>query len=344
MAELRIEPALQDQLADVPAEDEERFQALAEGAPVMIWRSGLDKRFDYVNRHWLDFTGQNFDRELGLGWTKGLYPDDYRRTLDVLAAAHAARLPFTTDFQLRRRDGEFRWLLCNGVPFCRKGSFAGLLGSCVDISAHQFETGNADREADTRQAVLRQLNHRVKNSLQTSISFSAFGREFGDPRTLDELSDMTERLSLLAFAHDQLDRLQPQSNAGFCDYLRGVAEAVHAAIGKTNVALRFTCEPVGVSPKRATALGTILDELLTMALRDRFPPDRPGTIRVETRPLPGRGFELLVADDGISDAVAEPAQASFRRQLVERLTAHANGTIRYEKNGGTRCIITLNPD
>jgi PAS domain S-box-containing protein len=323
------------------AEDERRFRLLADNAPVMIWRSGLDRRFNYINTGWREFTGRALQQEVGLGWTKGLQPEDYQRVLDTLHAAQAARLSFTTDFHLRRHDGDYRWLLCNGVPFYRDGDFAGFLGCCVDISTHQI--GGA-AHSDQRDALLRQLNHRVKNSLQTSISFSALGREFGTPGTLDELSQMTERLSLLALAHEQLNRLNNGSTAGFGDYLQALAEAVHSAIGKSNVALCVRCEPVAISPKRATALGTIVDQLLTTALTQRFPAERPGTIRVESRPLPDHRIEVSVADDGISEAVARPPQASFQRQLVERLTAHANATIRYELNGGTRCVITLNPD
>ena len=342
MADRQIGAAF-DGVADAVPEDERRFRSFADNAPVMIWRSGLDKRFDYANRHWLEFTGGELDSQLGLGWTRGLHPDDYQRTLDVFSAAHSAHLPFTMDFQLRRHDGAFRWLLCNGVPFCRGGAFGGFLGSCVDISAHQKQECS-DSDPARREAALRQLNHRVKNSLQTSISFSALGREFGDPGTVDELSDMTERLALLALVHEQLGRFEAGSDAAFGDYLRGVAEAVHAAIGKSNVLLSVRCEPVTISPRRATAVGTIVDELLTMALTSRFPAERSGTVRIETRGLPDRRIELLVADDGISEAINDKPDGSFRRQLVERLTAHANGTIRYELNGGTRCIITLNPD
>jgi PAS domain S-box-containing protein len=343
MDDLQIGVGVDGVSAEV-SEDERRFRMLADNSPVMIWRSGLDKRFDYINRHWFEFTGRGLEQEVGLGWTRSLHPDDYQRVVDTFSGAHSVGIPFTADFHLRRSDGDYRWLLCNGVPFYRDDAFAGFLGSCVDISAHEVEGQIVGMEPDQHDAELRQLNHRVKNSLQTSISFSALGRHIGDPGTLEALSQLTDRLSLLALAHEQLNRFKDGSTAGFGEYLKALALAVHSAIGKTNVALSVRCEPVALSPKRATALGTIVDELLTTALTSRFPAERPGTVRVESRPLPDRRIEVSVADDGVSEAIAQPSQASFQRQLVERLTAHANGTIRYELNGGTRCVITLNPD
>jgi PAS domain S-box-containing protein len=40
-------------------ESEERFRNMADTAPVMIWVSGPDKRFTFVNKTWLDFTGRS---------------------------------------------------------------------------------------------------------------------------------------------------------------------------------------------------------------------------------------------------------------------------------------------
>src|SRR4030095_8838385 len=39
-------------------ESERLFRMMADAAPVMIWTSGVDKKCDYVNRPWLEFTGR----------------------------------------------------------------------------------------------------------------------------------------------------------------------------------------------------------------------------------------------------------------------------------------------
>lgn len=330
-------------------EDDRQFRTLADNARIMIWRSGIDKRCNYFNRAWLDFTGRSLQQELGLGWARGLSPDDYQRCLETFNAAHAGRLPFSMDYHLRRHDGAYRWILSNGVPYYQARVFAGFLGSCIDISDHQ-DSGNrlgraARNEPTQRDFILRELNHRLKNSLQTSISFSAYGRSLADPETQDDLSSVTERLSLLALTHEQLWQSEDSAGAGFCRYLEALAQAVHAAIGNANVRLQVVCEPVVLSAKRASAVGAVVDELLTAALTQRFPEQRRGTVQVESRPLGDRRIELSISDDGLSETLAQQrSRSSFQRQLVERLIAHANGTIRYELDGGRRCVITLNPD
>jgi PAS domain-containing protein len=57
-------------------ESEERFQTMANAAPVMIWVSGPDKLCTFFNKGWLDFTGKDLDQELGNGWADGVHPED----------------------------------------------------------------------------------------------------------------------------------------------------------------------------------------------------------------------------------------------------------------------------
>lgn len=326
-------------------EDSRQFQALAETAPLMIWRSGVDKRCDYFNRRWCAFTGRALEQELGLGWTRGLRVDDYQRCVETFNASHAARLPFTMDYHLRRHDGVYRWVLSTGVPYYLGGAFAGFLGSCIDISGHQDAADRDTSRAGGRDTEMRELNHRLKNSLQTSICFSAQGRPLRDEKTQADLCSLTERLSLLALVHEQLHCFAGDPDRAFCGYIEALAQSVHAAIGRTSVKLHVQCEPVLLGPKRAAAIGAIVDELLTTALTKRFPENRSGTVRLDSRPAADRRIEVSIADDGLVDALHEqPSYASFQRQLVERLVAHANGTIRYELDGGTRCVITLDPE
>jgi PAS domain-containing protein len=62
-------PQLSDKAISEKAsrESEERFQALANTAPVMIWLSGTDKLCTYVNQNWLQFRGRSLQQELGDG-------------------------------------------------------------------------------------------------------------------------------------------------------------------------------------------------------------------------------------------------------------------------------------
>jgi PAS domain S-box-containing protein len=108
---------------------------MADTAPVMIWVSGPDKLWTFFNKGWLTFTGRTMAQELGNGWTERLHPDDLERCSATYSSSFDTRSPFQTEYRLRRADGEYRSLLCTGVPrFQEGGIFSGYIGSCMDIT------------------------------------------------------------------------------------------------------------------------------------------------------------------------------------------------------------------
>jgi PAS domain S-box-containing protein len=116
-------------------ESEERFRLVANAAPVMIWMSGPDKLCTYFNQPWLKFTGRSIHAEMGNGWADSVHAEDLKTCLDTYRNAFDRRESFEMEYRLRRHDGEYRWVFDQGVPrFNRDGSFAGYIGSCMDVT------------------------------------------------------------------------------------------------------------------------------------------------------------------------------------------------------------------
>jgi PAS domain S-box-containing protein len=116
-------------------ESEKRFRLVADGAPVMIWMSGIDKGCTWFNKPWLDFTGRPMEQELGDGWAEHIHANDSDSCLRTYTTAFDARQPFSMEYRLKRHDGEYRWLLDNGVPlYGTDAEFSGYIGSCIDIT------------------------------------------------------------------------------------------------------------------------------------------------------------------------------------------------------------------
>jgi PAS domain S-box-containing protein len=167
-------------------ESEERFRIAADAAPVMIWKSGLDTRCDYFNHGWLAFTGRPLDAELGDGWADGLHPDDASRCLDTYLHAFHRREPFSVQYRLRRHDGEYRWILDNGVPrFDLEGTFIGFIGSAIDVT-----------ELRLAKDVMTSLNHKLLRAIENERAWIA--RELHD--------DFAQRMALIATELDALRR------------------------------------------------------------------------------------------------------------------------------------------
>ena len=164
-------------------ESEERFRLVANTAPVMIWTAGTDRNCSYVNKTWLDFTGRPLEAELGDGWVEGVHPDDSNRCLQTYTEAFNRRESFEMHYRVRRRDGEYRWVLGYGVPrFNSDGTFAGYIGSCVDIT----ERKHAEESLAT-------IGRRLIEAHEAERTW--IGRELHD--------DINQRLALLAIALDR---------------------------------------------------------------------------------------------------------------------------------------------
>jgi two-component system CheB/CheR fusion protein len=116
-------------------ESEQRYRTLADNGLALIWTSGLDRKCDYFNKVWLEFTGRPLEQELGDGWTAGVHPDDLERCVETYVSAFDRREPFSMTYRLRHHDGQYRWILDDGAPrFCDGGSFIGYIGHCFDIT------------------------------------------------------------------------------------------------------------------------------------------------------------------------------------------------------------------
>ncbi len=117
------------------AESEKRFRLIANTAPVLIWMSGTDKLCNYFNQPWLEFTGRSMEQELGNGWLESVHSEDVQGRLNTYMQFFDRHERFSMEYRLRRRDGEYRWVLDIGAPrFNSDGTFAGYVGCCMDIS------------------------------------------------------------------------------------------------------------------------------------------------------------------------------------------------------------------
>src|SRR5262249_18201191 len=116
-------------------ESERRFRSLVDSAPVMVWMSGVDALYTFLNKPWLDFTGTTLEQQLGTAWTKCVRAEDRQRRTQEYLTAFERREGFTVEYRLLHNSGAYRWVLESGIPrYAPDGSFLGYVGSCIDIT------------------------------------------------------------------------------------------------------------------------------------------------------------------------------------------------------------------
>jgi len=116
-------------------ESEARFRTMAESSDVMIAMSDESSNAIYFNKAWTDLTGKSMEELLQFGWADLIHPDDKDRWLNVYLSAFKNKVPFTGEFRVLNKNGDYRWLLAKGPPrFNPDGTFAGYISSCIDIA------------------------------------------------------------------------------------------------------------------------------------------------------------------------------------------------------------------
>ena len=226
------------------------------------------------------------------------------------------------------------------VPFREAGESAGGLIMVADVT----ELRRRDRMLLYKDAVIREIHHRVKNNLQTIASLLRLqARRLESDEAKVALAEGVTRIRTIAFVHETLSQASSDL-VDFGEVMRGVIGMLQDALGLVDrgIKIRFDGEigelPAGV----ATPLSLVLTELVQNAAEHAFAPDSGGTITVELYREDG-----LLRGEVIDDGLGLPADftwegAGLGLQIVRRLiTEELNGTIELHEDGGTHVLIDI---
>jgi PAS domain S-box-containing protein len=262
-------------------ESEGRFRLVANAAPVLIWMSGPDTLCTYFNDSWLLFTGRSLEQELGNGWAEGVHADDRDACWATYEKAFNARQPFRMEYRLRRYDGEFRWILDNGVPrFHADGSFAGYIGSCMEITDRKFaeealsDMGRRLIEAheEERTWIARELHDDINQRIALlAVRLESLKRSIPkqQPVAIEQIEDLSQLASDLGSDVQALSRRLHSSKLEYLGIATAASSFCAELAERSDVAIDFRSEGI---PKRlpqeiALCLFRVLQEALQNAVK-----------------------------------------------------------------------------
>ena len=322
-------------------ESEARFHMLADTAPVLIWMAGADSRCAYFNQPWLDFVGRPIEQEVGNGWVDHVHPDDVSGCMETYRAVFQGRRPFTREYRLRRGDGEYRWMLETGVPrFALDGAFTGYIGTCIDITERKLAEDGTRIALEQREALLKEIHHRVKNNLQiVSSLLNLQSNANRNKKVAHLLKECQLRVMSIGLLHETLYRSGNLSKVAMMEYIRALTDHLLRSYGvdSDTIAVTVDVDQIGLNIETALPCGLILDELLSNCLKHAFPEGRRGEIHVELRSNPDQTVTLRVKDNGVGipEAVNLEEVRSLGLELVELFSDKLEGVPEFHRDNGT---------
>ncbi|HEV2720192.1 MAG TPA: histidine kinase dimerization/phosphoacceptor domain -containing protein [Thermoanaerobaculia bacterium] len=187
-----------------------------------------------------------------------------------------------------------------------------------------------------KEALLREIHHRVKNNLQITSSLlrlQAGAIENAEARVV--FSETQQRIRSMALVHEKLYQSTNLSRIDFADYIRTLGELLFKsfAADPSRIQLKVEGDDVLLSIDTAVPCGLIANELLLNALKHAFPEETHGEIVVELADLGDGWCRMAVRDDGIG-LPDDETTGTLGLQLVRGLVAQLDGTLQVERGRG----------
>ncbi|MET0533368.1 MAG: histidine kinase dimerization/phosphoacceptor domain -containing protein [Steroidobacter sp.] len=184
-----------------------------------------------------------------------------------------------------------------------------------------------------RELLLREVNHRVKNSLQLVLSMlSLQGNEFREAGAKELFTKAIARVTAIASIHERLYQDNDPLTLDMQTYLHGLcAELERSGISdERHAQLKTDLEPLRLPTESGVSLALIVNELVMNSLKHGRPADRPAIINVRLRRLDADHARLTVADNGYGMGTAGKPPTGLGTRLISMLVRQLNGQLNIE--------------
>jgi two-component sensor histidine kinase len=259
--------------------------------------------------------------------------------------AVAALKAGATDYVIKDVRGEFLALLRADIE-------AGMQSAKLRRAkeAAEAETAAArDRYkalAQERAVLLREVSHRVSNSLQLIASLLQFQARGASSEITEALMEAHGRVLAVAKVHRSLYTSQNVQSVSLHRYIEALAEDIESASGGDNTGNSFVLEadPIEIEPDRAVAVGVMLTELVLNARKHAYPEGK-GQIRVKLQALEPNRSELSIEDDGVGLFNGHaPGGSGLGSIIIKAMAQKLGADMRYDPDHkGTRAVIAFDP-
>ncbi len=198
--------------------------------------------------------------------------------------------------------------------------------------------------AQQQALLLREVNHRIANSLQLISSLIELqARKVADADAREALRRAAERVEAVSLVHRRLYTSNDVEYVAMDQYLEGLVDELRRAVATEERFGQITlvADSIRVETDKAVSIGLIVNELVTNALKYAYP-DRKGDIRVAFSREAGR-VQLVVEDDGIGyqDGVA-PKGSGLGTMIVGAMARTVKATVLVDPaHRGTRVVVSL---
>ena len=251
-----------------------------------------------------------------------------------------------TDYVVKDVGGEFVELLEAAV----RSSVASVTLKREKAAADRAILEARDRFealAAERQMLMREVNHRVGNSLQLVAAFLHLqANGSASAETKAALVEANRRVLAIAQVHRRLYTSDDVKAVALDSYLAALVGDLRDSAEGIGDLLSLDTVPIVTDADSAVTIGVIVTELVINAMKYAYP-GSSGPIRVKLETAdPPPNCRLVVEDDGVGRDATPPktsdASTGIGRTIIDAMASKLSATVAYEGAvAGTRAVVAF---
>ena len=320
-------------------ESEERFRALTQGLPQLVWAADEGGLWTWASDQWANYTGQSQADNHQLGWLDALHPEDRARALQGWKEAHRTRR-LDVEYRVRRAlDGSYRWHQTRALPLKTGSGFGHRESRVLEWLGTSIDVEDLKQLQAQQAMLLGELEHRSRNllALVRSISERSFEQSSG-------CNEFEVRLAVISrvqcFLSQGLGRPLQLSE------LLQAELRMHVLIPAKNITVRGP--QVELPNDKASSIALAIHELMTNAVKHGALSQKDGRLTitwwVEQTENEPECLHLDWVEIGVTMADTGALKRNgFGRELIEHALSYqlqARTRLEFASNG-VRCRIVI---
>lgn len=314
---------------------ENRLHRLEESVGIGIWdRMGTDGEAHWSPGHFRIF-GLPESSGTAPSWSEYLamvHPEDREEVETAFENALNDGTADSITYRIVRPNGSIRWISSRAVMLDGDIGY----GIIVDVTAIKEAEEQLERNLAEKDTLVAEIHHRVKNNLQVISSMLRLQFDsVTDPQLQALVRRTEERIQAMSTVQDLLLDMPNLAAVEMQDYIRRVADFVERTVALSGLILvNVAAHDIRMEAPTAIALGLIVTELLTNALKHAFPDGATGVVGIELLE-DHDAYQLRIRDNGLGMPPAYERSGGLGITLAESFVAQLDGTITIEHRGGT---------
>ncbi len=326
-------------------ESEKRFRDMAELMPQFVFEVDTNGDFLFLNRYGLEQIGHTEEKlRTGLNSMELFTPEDKTRAKENMDRVLKGEIFGGNEYTFLTKDGDTFPAIIFSAPIIDGANIVGIRGVGVDISEAKKAEEKIKSALVEKEALLREIHHRVKNNLQIMTSLLSLQRRYtSDEAVKVMLMDARNRVASMSLIHELLYESEGLAAINVNKFIKRLTNQIAEAYGALNkgIKIKRNIEELSFGVDTAIPIGFLTTELVSNAFKHAFPNGGPGEVEIGLSSHGNNHFSLYVKDNGVGmpENSTMDDSNSLGLRLLNIFTDQLDARLEINSNNGVECIV-----